>query len=303
MIGRIAVCCLTLLWPTLAFATCQVQQRTVVQLQIIGNVILLPVVVNGVSGRFMLDTGAALTVVTPDAVSHFNLSLSDWTTSTMRGVGGLEQRRNANPRSVELGGIALHRHSVVRDATLRVATLPGTMVGGQQIDGLLGRDFLSLFDLDLDFPGRTMTLYEVSGCAGSFLPWTEPYGSIAVENPAESALVIPVTVDGVQLRALMDSGASRSLVAAPGMARLGLGIEKLQGDPSQIASGLGPHTVTMWQHRFRELQIGSETIATPEFLVAPIQLNPISDMLLGADWLLGHRVWISYATKQLFVTK
>jgi hypothetical protein len=24
-------------------------------------------------------------------------------------------------------------------------------------------------------------------------------------------------------------------------------------------------------------------------------------MLLGADWLMGRRVWISYATNQLFV--
>jgi hypothetical protein len=59
----------------------------------------------------------------------------------------------------------------------------------------------------------------------------------------------------------------------------------------------------MWQHKFRELQIGSESFANPVFLVAPIQLQPISDMLLGADWLLGRRVWISYATDQLFATK
>jgi hypothetical protein len=59
----------------------------------------------------------------------------------------------------------------------------------------------------------------------------------------------------------------------------------------------------MWQHKFHDLTIGSESFANPVFLVAPIQLQPVSDMLLGADWLLGHRVWISYATKQLFATK
>ena len=116
-------------------------------------------------------------------------------------------------------------------------------------------------------------------------------------------MVVPLVIDGVPLRALLDSGASRSLVAAPGMARLKLGFDQLQGDPSQIVSGVGPHTVTMWQHKFRELQIGSESFANPVFLVAPIQLQPISDMLLGADWLLGRRVWISYATDQLFATK
>jgi predicted aspartyl protease len=303
MIGRIALCCLALLWPVRASAACEVQQRTVVKLQIVGSVVLVPVEVNGISGSFVLDTGAAQTAVTPDAVGHFGLALDEWTATTMRGVGGVERRRNADPRSVELGGVALHRRSVTRDATLRVVSLPRTMAGDRQIDGLLGRDFLSLFDLDLDFPHRRLTLYDVQGCAGNFLPWSEPYLSVAVKNPAESALVVPLTVDGVPLRALLDTGASRSLVAAPGMARLHLGIDRLQGDPSRIVSGAGPHTVTMWQHRFHNLQIGSESFANPVFLVAPVPLQPISDMLLGADWVLGRRVWISYATRQLFATK
>jgi predicted aspartyl protease len=303
MIGRMALCMVALLWPALASAACVVQQRTSVKLQIVGTVVLVPVEVNGISGSFILDTGAAQTVVTPAAVNYFGLALDEWTGSTMRGVGGVERRRNADPRSVELGGVPLHRRSLARDATLRVATLPRSMVGERQINGLLGRDFLSLFDLDLNFPQQALTLYDVRGCTGRFLPWTEPYLSVAVENPTESALVVPLVLDGVPLRALLDSGASRSLIAAPGMAHLGLSFAQLQGDPSQVVSGLGPHTVTMWQHKFHDLQIGSENVANPVFLVAPIQLQPISDMLLGADWLLGRRVWISYATHQLFATK
>jgi hypothetical protein len=242
-------------------------------------------------------------VVTPDAVDHFSLALDEWTATTMRGVGGIERRRNADPRSVELGGAALHRRSLARDATLRVATLPRSTVGGRRVDGLLGRDFLSAFDLDLDFPRRELTLYDVSGCAGRFLPWTEDYFAVPVEQPAESALVVPVELDGVRLRALLDSGASETLVAAPGMARLGLELGRLRYDPSQIVSGLGPHTVTVWQHKFHDFRTGEETVSNPTFIVAPIQLNPICDMLLGADWLTARRVWISYATRQLFATK
>ena len=302
-VARVAFCLVALLWPALASAACVVQQRANVKLQIVGSVVLAPVVVNGIAGSFILDTGAAQTVVTPDAVRHFGLALDEWTATTMLGVGGVERRRNADPRSVELGGVALHRRSLAQDATLRVATLPRSMIGERQIDGLLGRDFLSLFDLDLNFARQTLTLYEVHGCDGRFLPWTEPYLSVTVKNPMESALVVPLVIDGVPLQALLDSGAGRSLVAARGMARLGLGIEQLQSDPSQVVSGVGPHTVTMWQHKFHELRIGSEIVANPVFLVAPIQLQPISDMLLGADWLLGRRVWISYATDQLFATK
>jgi hypothetical protein len=296
------LCAVLALWPALA-AACQVQQRAVVPLDIIGTTVLAPVTVNGIVGSFIVDTGATLSVVTPDAVHHFNLALDEWTATTMRGVGGLERRRNADPRTVELGGVALRRRSLARDSTLRVATLPRAEVAGHQIDGLLGRDFLSAFDLDLDFPYRRLTLYDVHDCTGRFLPWTEPYLSVAVEHPTESALVVPVELDGVPLRALLDSGAGQTLIAAPGMARLGLGLDRLRADPSRIVSGLGPRTVTVWQHRFGALRVGDETFAAPSFLVAPIELHPISDMLLGADWLLGRRVWISYATNQLFAAQ
>jgi predicted aspartyl protease len=292
-----------LLLSPVAAAACQVQQKAVVPMDVVGTTVLVPVTVNGIVGSFILDTGASLTVVTPDAVRHFNLALDEWTSTTMRGVGGLERRRNADPRSIELGGVALHRRSLAQDATLRVATLSRTEFAGHQIDGLLGRDFLSAFDLDLDFPARQLQLYDVHECNGRFLPWHEPYLSVPAENPVESALVVPVELDGVPLHALLDSGASQTLIAAPGMARLHLGLESLRDDPNQIASGMGPHTVTVWQHQFRTMRIGGETVAAPRFLVAPIELHPITDMLLGADWLKDRHVWISYATKQLFVTK
>jgi hypothetical protein len=39
----------------------------------------------------------------------------------------------------------------------------------------------------------------------------------------------------------------------------------------------------------------------PELWVAPVHLVPIVDMLLGADWLLSRRLWVSFATRQLFM--
>jgi predicted aspartyl protease len=299
--GRLAF--FLLLWPAVASAVCSVEQRAVVPLDVAGTTILAPVTVNGIAGNFILDTGAALTVVTPDAVNRFGLALDEWASTAMRGVGGVEQRRNADPRSVELGGVALRRQSLARDATIRVATLSRTAASGRRIDGLLGRDFLSVFDLALDLPHRSLTLYDVHDCAGRFLPWSGDYLSVPVESTAGSALVVPVELDGVPLRALLDSGAGSTLVAAPGMARLGLGMDRLKDDPSETANGVGPHTVTMWRHRFHALRIDGETFQSPVFVVAPIQLSPISDMLLGADWLIARRVWISYATHQLFVAK
>lgn len=301
VIARLFLLAAILAWPARSMA-CTVRALATIPLDLAGTIVLAPVTVNGIQGSFILDTGASFTTVTPDAVARFNLELDEWTATTMRGIGGLERRRNANPRSVTLGGIPLARRSVARDSTLRVATLPHGG-GGPRIDGLLGRDFLSAFDLALDLRNRTLTIHDVRDCSGRFLPWTEDYVSVSVENPAGTALVVPVRLDGVPLRALLDSGASQTLVAAPGMARLHLGLDRLDGDPRQTGTGLGPHAVTMWRHRFDSFVVGTDQLSAPVFLVAPVQLAPVSDMLLGADWLSRHKVWISYATRALFVAR
>ena len=289
------------LLPCWAWAGCVIQQRATIPMQIVQGMLLVPVMVNDIEATFILDTGASRSVVTREATRHLNLARDPWVGTTMMGVGGVERLPNANPRSLSLGGVPLVRRTLSHDTSLTVGTLPHSQAEGRVVDGLLGRDFLSVFDLMLDMPNRTVTLIAVSGCAGNFLPWAAPYVAIPAENPMEDALVLSVTLDGVRLRALLDTGAGVSLIAAPGMVRLGLTLAQLENDPRQAVSGLGARTVAMHRHAFRTLLVGPLTTLRPTFWVAPIRLTPIVDMLLGADWLADKTVWISFATKQVFV--
>lgn len=282
-------------------AACLVQPRAEIGLDVVGGTILLPLQVNGITAHFILDTGAERSLVTTGSVPRLDLALDAWVGTTMRGVGGVERHPNANPRSLILGGIALQRRTLNRDTSLTVGTMPRTEAEGRHIDGLLGRDFLAAFDLVIDLPTRLLTLYDVQGCSGRFLPWSRSYTSVPVQNPAENALVVPVMLDGMPMRALLDTGASASLVGLPGMVRLGLSTNRLATDPSASISGQGPRLTVLHRHRFVAMQVGNETIKQPVYWVGPIRFTPIVDMLLGADWLAGKRVWISYATRQLFV--
>jgi hypothetical protein len=253
------------------------------------------------TATFILDTGAERSVVTEDAAKRLGLARDPWVGTTMSGIGGIDRRPNADPRSLSLGGVALERRTLNRDTSLTVAPLPRPRIGDLTIDGLLGRDYLSRFDLDLDLPSGRLTLYRVTGCAGRFLPWDGDYAAVPVTVPTESAIIVQVLLDGTKLRALLDTGASASLLAAPGMFRMGLDAASLAGDPADPVSGLGRRVVPMHRHTFRSLQVGGQAIAAPAIWVAPIRLSPVADMLLGADWLAGRRVWISYATYQVFV--
>lgn len=272
-----------------------------VALNVTGGTIVVPVEVNGVTASFILDTGAQRSVVTEAAVERLGLARDQWVGTTMRGVGGINARANADPRSLSLGGVPLVRHTLNHNTSLTVGILPRSSTESPVVDGVLGRDYLSAFDLDLDMAESRLALYQISGCAGRFLPWKGNYAALAVSNPTENALVVPVVLDGRPLRALLDSGASSSLLGAPGVSRLGLDLAELQADPADQVSGLGARTVTMRRHRFRSLRVGSETFDAPVLWVASITLNPIVDMLLGADWLAERRIWISYATRQVFV--
>src|ERR1700722_18157537 len=206
-----------LLVPAVAQGACDVDHQATVALQVSGGVITVPVEVNGITATFLLDTGAQRSVVSEAAVQRLGLARDRWVGTTMRGIGGIGRRPNADPPSLRLGGVPLVRRTLNHDTSLTVADLPRSTVGNQIIDGLLGRDFLSLFDLDLDVPAHHVTLYRVDDCSGRFLPWPGDYAAVPITIPTEQAIVVPVTLDGRSLRALLDTGAGSSLLGAPGI--------------------------------------------------------------------------------------
>jgi Aspartyl protease len=285
-----------------ASAACLVRQLAVAPLRVHNNVPLLTVMVNDRPATMVLDTGAGRSVVSREAVRRLDLAEDEWVTTTMRGVGGVVQYRNAKPRSLSLAGQKLERRTLTRDTSLAVAPLRMTEADGKPVDGLLGRDYLSGFDLDLNIPRRTVTLFRVEDCTGAFLPWITPYAVLPADSPTEAALVLRIELDGVPLRALFDSGASRTVLGRPGVAKLAA--RSALPPPAAATtslSGVGPRRPSASLHQFRSLLVGPTETVAPELLSAAIDTVPIVDMILGADWLAYRHVWISYATRQLFL--
>ncbi len=121
-----------------------------VPIDLIAGHLLVTVQVNGADATFILDTGADRTLMGEDAVRRLGLERSGWVASTVRGLGGYEERPNALPRSLRLGGVTLRRRTLNGDTSVTVGPLPVTEIAGQPIAGLLGRDFLAPFDLDIE---------------------------------------------------------------------------------------------------------------------------------------------------------
>lgn len=287
--------------PVPAAAACLLTHAADVPVELRGGVPVVTVQVNGVPQPFVLDTGAQRSLITEAGVQRAGVRLDEWASTTVKGISGYERHRNADPASLTLGGIALRRRTLAADATLAVGPLPHRALAGQAVAGLLGADFLAAFDLDLDLPRRRLALYRVGGCGGRFLPWPAGYDAIAARQPIRDLLILPVALDGVALRAEIDTGSSVSLLTASGIARMRLDAQALARDPGGAVSGIGRFAVLMHRHRFGTLMVGQDRIAAPAIWAAPVHVLPIIDLLLGGDWLRRRRVWFSYATSQIFV--
>jgi hypothetical protein len=76
---------------------------------------------------------------------------------------------------------------------------------------------------------------------------------------------------------------------------------ELDADRKVMAHGASPDMVSVPVHRFRELRVGPAVVQNPVLPVVPMT-DGMGDALVGADFLTGRRVWLSFATNQMFIT-
>lgn len=275
---------------------CVVTQVAQYQPLVHRNLIYVPAMLEGAPVRAMLDTGAQRSVVTATAVAKLGLLSDPRNGSVMSGVGGQGLPQN--------DAIAEHYSFAgfdPRTGHYPVVELPIELPPGPLFGGIVGSDMLGAFDLDLDRPGDRLTVYTVSGCGGDFVPWTVPHVALPLHLSWDTGRpLLSVEVDGVTLTAMLDTGASTSVLDSAAAERLGMTPAILAKEPSGRGFGAAGVDFSRTEHRFRELRIGPERFEDVVLTVLDRTL-PEADMLLGEDFLARHRVWISYRTRQLIL--
>jgi predicted aspartyl protease len=255
--------------------------------------LLVPAALDGRQVMMVVDTGAEATTISPDAVKLLGLAWQPSRT-VLLGVGGtVRGGGTVRLQRLQLGGL-------VRDRlALPVSTLPPVDGAGQMVAGLLGADVLGGFDIALDLPRHTMTLYALPPCPGFVPPGYAAADGSELQPAVSGLLFLPARIDGSAVRALLDTGARHSLLDRLVAARLGVTGLDLAFDPVVRGRGVGSAALAFRRHRFAEVRVGGVAVRNMPVNVAALPIPGI-DMLLGADWLAGHAVWISRAAKRLF---
>jgi predicted aspartyl protease len=109
-------------------------------------------------------------------------------------------------------------------------------------------------------------------------------------------------LDGRPVNALLDTGAAVSMVSADVAAGLGITPATLAADRQATLAGTGPSLVKAAMHRFGRILLAGQSYTNPILVVAP-RPDPAVDMIIGADWLARHHLWLSYARKLVFVER
>lgn len=257
---------------------------------------LVTLMINGRLAHLLLDTGAERTMLTETAARRLGLLTSFDHVQTVRGIGGNVMAGEVTP---ELQGAGGGKLPGVAFAVVPVA-LPA--VGEQQVDGLLGADMLGAYDLDLDIGHHVILLYDPPQCAAPNLPWSRGYETVQAQLSRHRHIAFPITLDGHRLTAFIDTGAQLSLIDAGATSRLGVTDAALRLDEPVEMQGVSAQVVTAREHRFGQLGMADEVLLSPTVAVTPLQLDD-ADLLMGTDVLQRERIWLSYATRRIYVAR
>jgi predicted aspartyl protease len=261
------------------------------------NAPIVILLANGKPVTLLLDTGADSTILTPSAAQRIGAQRPRIEfPRQMRGLTGTLRTNEVELRSFSAGGIPIPWRRVL----VASVNTPSVFLG--PLDGVLGADALSSFDVDLDLPHYRMVLYGKQSCPRAAPAWTEPYAKIAAGRSRGDHLFFPVQLDGRRIDAFFDTGSQVSVLSAAAALALGVTQAALARDRSVITRGAAAEQLSSRVHRFSQLEIGGEVVRHPEFVVTDVNLSD-ADLVLGIDFLISRRIWLSYGSQQIFLSR
>ncbi len=280
--------------PMGSYAACQVQSLEL-PVKMVGSRAVATLGINGTPVPLVVDSGAFFSSLTDAAAEQLKLRL----------------RRDPALRAEGLTGRVDVQTTTVEKLQLLKGELPGVqfMVGGNEPGagtmGLIGRNILSASDTEYDLGhGVIRFLFPNDDCARSNMAYwagSSPVTAIDLVIDYRSkvpAIRAPVKLNGTELVALFDTGA-RTIVTTRTARRAG--VAETDWKAAGLLYGAGRGTTESWTADFEKFEIGGEVIRGNRLHVADLELGD-ANMLLGIDFFLSHRIYVSKKQSKMFFT-
>ena len=189
------------------------QRRVQFPIEVVNNLVIVPVVINGqLPLRFILDTGVRTTILTEKAFSDIlNLQYSRYIKVAGPGEEKLVEAYITNDVTLDLPGIHGQGHAmlVLEKDYLELRNYLGT-----DVQGILGYEVFSRFVVEIDYEGRQLTISDPE-----FFKPKRNYQQLAIHIEDTKPYVnVPIALQSggtLDAKLLVDTGASHGLVLDP----------------------------------------------------------------------------------------
>jgi tetratricopeptide (TPR) repeat protein/predicted aspartyl protease len=253
---------------------------------------LITAQVNGKDAKFLLDSGSFYSLMSTGEAADLNLKLSV-SGITINGVGG--GTRTWLTKVLDFAFLGTTFHDVE------------FLVTESDVGGVIGQNLLSHFDVEYDFAKGVIRLFKPEGCSRTKLAyWTGGQAfSLMDINPIERYnphTVGVAYVNGQKIRAMFDTGAATSVLSLTAAKNVGIDVNAPGVKEAGYSYGIGRGSAKSYIVPVASFKIGDdEEIKNSHLRVADIRLAD-ADMLVGADFFLSHRVFVSNSQHKLYLT-
>ena len=255
----------------------------------------VPMTIGGKAIGMLIDTGGLVSMLTPPTVAELDLTPQMIPLSRIRQYGGFTVDHYVTVHDASLGGL--------KTSKLELLVMPERAYP-RDAGGLLAPDIMRGYDADFDFANATFSLFSQDHCEGQVVYWThEPYGEVDINLNEFGQITVPVTLDGKEMRATIDTGAyhsSASLESIEDEFDIHEGNAHLRRIPG------GNPLASRYRYPFRTLTFQSVTVNNPDLVLVPDQLSRQPDeapkILLGVNVLRQLHMYVAYKERKLYVT-
>ena len=297
-LARIALAILSAsIFASHAAAACKIGRMAELAVTMVGLRPMVSTKINGADAHFVADSGAFYSTITPASAAQFHLVLMPGPFNLIvTGIGGEVQMSIATVKRFEIAG----------------ATVPNVqfLVGGSEVGnesaGVLGQNVLGLGDVEYDLANGAIRLLRPHGCGGLPLAYWATGKSYSEMGIGETDSRSPHTtgtasVNGVKIRVMFDTGAPTSVMSLAAARRAGIDPKSDTVISAGQGAGLGRRMVATWIVPVDSFEIGGETIKHTRLSIVADDLAE-TDMLIGADFFLSHRVYVAKSQHKLYFT-
>lgn len=283
--------------------TCNVKDYGALPVDTVNGQPTTVIKINGTDTRFIVDTEIPYNTMSKTTVSTLGLTLQPV-------PGGMHMGNGA-----DYGAMHVIR---VKELTLLGTTLNDVqfLVGGSDMGyGELGANLIDVADVEFDLAHGKMSLFSSEGCGDSPLAyWAKDNNYFVAKmepmlNPNDQRTLfdqrtkLDVVINGTPLHALLDTNSPGTWLSSTAARRAGI---DLDGPNVKVDIRHESHSAKMvktWTVNVDSVSIGSETIHhTPMQVKEGVWGDHETDMLLGVDFLLAHRVYIANAQHKVYFT-